>query len=183
VTGSVRLFTALWPDAAARAQLAALRDAWRWPPGARPVADANLHATLHFIGSFRRDRLDALRQALGAVAIEPLHLDLAGTDVWRGGIAVALLAAEPGVLALHARLAPALVGLGVTLDPRPFQPHVTLARKASRAQPPEGRPALDWRADGFALIASRGGAYDVVAAWGEAGRPPGAAPSPGSGFT
>ena len=116
MTGTVRLFTALWPDASVRAQLAALRDAWRWPPGARPVADANLHATLHFIGSFRRDRLAALRHALGTVAIEPLRLELAGTDVWRGGIAVALLAAEPAVLALQARLGAALAGLGV--DPR-----------------------------------------------------------------
>ena len=165
MTGTVRLFTALWPDATVRTKLAALRDAWRWPPGARPVADANLHATLHFIGSFRRDRLEALRQALGTVSVEPLHLALAGADVWRGGIAVALLAAEPGVLRLHARLAGVLAALGVGLDPRPFQPHVTLARKASRAQPAEGLPPLDWRADGFALIASRGGVYEVLAAW------------------
>jgi len=63
--GTVRLFTALWPDAAVRARLVALRDAWRWPAGARPVADAKLHATLHFMGSFRRDRQAALREALG----------------------------------------------------------------------------------------------------------------------
>ena len=173
MTDTVRLFTALWPDASVRARLAALRDAWRWPPGARPVADENLHATLHFIGSFRRDRLEALRRALGTVAIEPLRLDLAGTDVWRGGIAVALLAAEPGVLALQARLGAALAGLGVTLDPRPYQPHVTLARKAARAQPPAVLPELGWRANGFALVESRGGArsaYEVVAAWGEADR-------------
>ena len=172
-TGTVRLFTALWPDASVRARIATLRDAWRWPPGTRPVADANLHATLHFIGSFRRDRLGDLCLALGTVPIEPLRLDLVGSDVWRGGIAVALLAAEPGVLALQARLGAALAGLGVTLDPRPYQPHVTLARKASRAQPPEGLPELEWRANGFALVESRAGArsaYEVVAAWGEVDR-------------
>ena len=185
MTDTVRLFTALWPDASVRARLAALRDAWHWPPGARPVADENLHATLHFIGSFRRDRLEALRRALGTVAIEPLRLELAGTDVWRGGIAVALLAAEPGVLALQARLGGALAGLGVTLDPRPYQPHVTLARKAARAEPPAELPELEWPANGFALVESRGGArsaYEVVAAWGEADRRAGA-PRGEAGFT
>jgi len=170
MTGTVRLFTALWPDATARARLVALRDAWRWPPGARPVADANLHATLQFIGSFRRDRVEALRHVLDRVAIEPLQLELIGTDLWRGGIAVALFAAEPRLLALQGRLGAALAGLGVSIDPRPYRPHVTLARKATRAQPPPMLPALVWRANGFALVESPGGGYEVVATWSKAGR-------------
>ena len=170
MTGTVRLFTALWPDATVRARLVALRDAWRWPPGARPVADANLHATLHFIGGFRRDRVEALRHVLDTVAIEPVHLELAGTDVWRGGIAVALFGAETGLLALQERLGAVLLELGVSIDPRPYRPHVTLARRASRAQPPAALPALAWRANGFALVESQGGGYEVVATWGEADR-------------
>ena len=170
MTGTVRLFTALWPDATVRARLVALRDAWHWPPGARPVADANLHATLHFIGSFRRDRLEALCHVLDMVAIEPMQLELTGTDVWRGGIAVALFAAEPRLLALQGRLGAALTGLGVGIDPRPYRPHVTLARKATRAQPPAVLPSLAWRVNGFALVESPGGGYEVVATWGEAGR-------------
>jgi len=176
--GTVRLFTALWPDATVRAGLVALRDAWRWPRGARLVADEKLHATLHFIGSFRRDRLDGLHRALGTVAIDPLHFDLAGTAVWRGGIAVALLGAGSGLQSLHARLGAALADLGVTIDPGPFAPHVTLARKALRAQPPAVLPALEWQASGFALVESRGGGYEVLATWGEAGRV-----VPGAGFT
>ncbi len=182
MTGTFRLFTAVWPDAAARFRLVGLRDAWRWPPGARPVAEAKLHATLHFIGSFRRDRVEDLCGVLGSVAIEPLRLELAGSDVWRGGIAVALFGAEPGLLALHERLAAALAGLGVSIDPRPYQPHATLARKATRAQPPAVLPALTWRANGFALVESRGGGYEVLATWGEGDRRPGVSPS-GAGFT
>ena len=172
-TDTVRLFTALWPDAAVRARLVALRDGWRWPPGARPTADAHLHATLHFIGSFRCDRLDALQHALGTVAIEPFPIDLAGTLVWPGGIAIARLAAEPALIALHARLGVALADLGVALDARPYQPHVTLARKAAGAKPPAALPVLAWRATGFALVASRGGArssYEVLATWNDADR-------------
>ena len=162
----VRLFTALWPDAAPRAQLAALRDAWRWSPAARPVADANLHATLHFIGSFARDRLGELRDALAGVAVEPFRLQPVGSEVFRGGIAVALLEAEPALLDLHARLGDVIAGFGVALEARPYRPHVTLARKAGGSRSPVRWPALDWRADGFALVLSRGGSYEVLATLG-----------------
>ena len=64
---AARLFVALWPDAVVRSRLAAFRDDWHWPPGARPVADADLHATLHFIGSFARERIAALGERLAAV--------------------------------------------------------------------------------------------------------------------
>jgi 2'-5' RNA ligase len=162
----VRLFTALWPDPAARAQLAALRDAWSWSPSARPVADANLHATLHFIGAFPRDSLVELGAALATVPVEPVPLRTSGSEVFRGGIAVALLEAEPSLLALHARVGEVLAGFGVTLEARPYRPHVTLARKAGGSRSPARVPALAWRADGFALVRSRGGSYEVLATLG-----------------
>ena len=170
MTGTVRLFTALWSDATARARLVALRDAWRWPRGARLVADEKLHATLHFIGRFPRERLEALGGALDTVPFAPLRLDLAGSEVWRGGIAVATLAESPALLELHARLGAALAGLRVALEDRPYRPHVTMARRARGARPPATLPALDWRPDGFALVASRGGGYHVLDTWGIAGR-------------
>jgi 2'-5' RNA ligase len=177
--GTVRLFTALWPEPRLRVQLARCRDAWVWPPAARPVAEGNLHATLHFIGGFPRERLAALRSALDGVAIEPTALHLAGTGMWRGGIAVARIAADDRLLALHARLGVALARLGVGLDERPFLPHVTLARRAQGALPPAVLPELAWPVSGFALVESVPGtrpAYAVVATW------PGAGES-GAGFT
>jgi 2'-5' RNA ligase len=166
----VRLFTALWPGPDVRAELAALRDAWRWPAGAKPVPDEKLHATLHFIGRFPRDRLEALGTALDGVATAPLRLGLLGSEVWRGGIAVATLADLPALHELHAQLGAALAAVGVALEERPFRPHVTLARQARGARPPATLPALDWRSDGFALVASRGGAYHVLETWSATGR-------------
>ncbi|MEP7300166.1 MAG: RNA 2',3'-cyclic phosphodiesterase [Caldimonas sp.] len=164
-----RLFVALWPDAAVRAGLVALRDTWTWPPGARPVADENLHLTLHFIGSFPRERIDPLGCALAAIVPrEPTRLIVKGTDLWRGGVAVLTLRAEPGLVALQADIGRALSTLGVTLDERPFAPHVTMARKARGARPPAAHPELGWQANGFALVESRGGArpdYRVLATW------------------
>jgi len=167
---NVRLFTALWPGSAPRAAFSALRDAWAWPPGAKPVPDEKLHATLHFIGRFPRERLEALGEALDTVPFAPLRLDLAGSEVWRGGIAVATLAESPALLELHSRLGAALAGLGVALEDRPYRPHVTMARQARGARPPPVLPTLHWRPDGFALVASRGGGYHVLDTWGIAGR-------------
>lgn len=159
----VRLFTALWPEPAARAQLAALRDAWCWPPSARMVSDDKLHATLHFIGAFPRAALADLGAGLAAVPLETIRLRAAGFEIFRGGIAVALLDAEPALLALHDRVGEVLAGVGVPLEARPYRPHVTLARKAAGGRAPVRWPDLDWRADGFALVLSRGGRYDVLA--------------------
>ena len=167
---NVRLFIALWPAPATKAALAALRDTWTWPQGAKPVPDEKLHATLHFIGRFPRERLEALGHALDTVPFAPLRLDLAASEVWRGGIAVATLAASPPLIDLHARLGAELARLDVALEGRPYRPHVTMARQARGARPPAVLPALDWRPDGFALVASHGGAYHVLDTWRAAGR-------------
>ena len=46
----MRLFLALWPDAAERQRLAAAQTAWPWPPQTAPVPPERLHLTLHYLG-------------------------------------------------------------------------------------------------------------------------------------
>ena len=164
---TARLFVALWPDAGARTALAIYRDGWRWPQAARPVADENLHATLHFIGSFGRDRIDALASRLAAVRAEAPALRPNRPEVWRGGIAVLTLQGDRHLRLLHERVGAVLAGLGIALDDRPFAPHVTLARKAVRAVAPGDPPPLDWHAPAIALVESVGGRapYRVLASW------------------
>ena len=160
-----RLFLALWPEPPVRARLAAYRDAWRWPAGAKPVADATLHLTLHFIGALARGRMPGLAGSLAALTVADMALRPVGAELWRGGIAVLRIDADPALRELHARLGDVLAGAGIALDPRPFVPHVTLARKAARAEPPAEPAALEWHADGFALVESLpGGAarYEVL---------------------
>jgi 2'-5' RNA ligase len=163
---TARLFVALWPDAGVRARLAGCRDGWRWPATARPVANDDLHATLHFIGSFPRERIAALRRGLAKVEAEAPTLRPKHFELWRGGIAVLTLHAEPRLLALHRRVGEVLAASAVVLETRPFTPHVTLARKAAGAVAPIEPPSFEWRAVGFALVESVGGAqahYEIVA--------------------
>jgi len=160
-----RLFTAFWPEPAARAQLADESSAWQWPPAARPLAAAKLHLTLHFIGAFPRARIDALSDALALLAPAPLALAASGRQIWRGGIAVLVFAPDAALERLHAAIGGVVAGFGVALDPRPFEPHVTLARSARRAVPPAHPPALEWHARGFALVESAGGDYGVLRAF------------------
>ena len=165
----VRLFTALWPDPAVRAHLAAESDAWQWPPHARRVDPAKLHLTLHFIGAFARGRVDALATALTTLDHPvPMALQATKREVWRGGIAVLLFDADPTLAALHDAIGAVVAGFGVALDPRPFSPHATLARGARGAAPPLPPPALAWRASGFALVESApDGDYRVLRAFGD----------------
>jgi len=165
-----RLFVALWPDAAWRARLAAFRDEWRWPPGACPIADTHLHLTLHFIGSTSRATTAALTARLAQVRTRAVAVRCVGTAVWPGGIAVLTMQGDAPLDALRHEIGCVLVDLGMTLDRRPFAPHVTLARRAARAEPPREVPHLVWRASQFALAESRRGPpsdYQVIAQWGE----------------
>jgi len=164
-----RLFLALWPGAPLRARLAAYRDGWQWPAGAKPVADATLHLTLHFIGAFARAGLPDLTASLGAVPVANMVLRPGGAERWRGGIAVLRIADDATLTDLHDRLGAVLTSAGVALDARPFAPHVTIARKAAKARPPAETPAFEWRPRGFALVESLPGEtarYDVLSVFG-----------------
>ena len=161
---TLRLFTALWPPPAVRDALLALRNRWQWPAGAAPVDPSKLHVTLHFIGSIDASRVPALVDGL-AVPMAPadLQVDPARQRVWPGGIAVLELEVPDALRRLHATLAQALARLGMPLETRPWRPHVTFARKAVGAVPVTGRdPCASWRVDGYALVRSAGGRYDVL---------------------
>jgi 2'-5' RNA ligase len=158
-TGSaatLRLFTALWPSVRLRSALAALRDRWQWPPGAALVDTTRLHVTLHFIGQVPAARLPDLASGL-EVEMQPAELSLATArqQVWPGGIAVLEFDAPEALRRLHGQLAQVLTELGLQSEDRPWRPHVTFARKARGAKPPEDKDALPpWQVDGYALVRS-----------------------------
>lgn len=148
-----RLFVALWPSDEVREQLVSYRKGWPLGPQARISADAGLHLTLHFIGAFPRSQLQTLDGALANVPPELFTLRVGDPTVWPGGIAVLLASPHEALARLHARVGAALTTLGISLDARPFAPHVTFARRAATTLPPA--PAhIDWAAEDFVLAES-----------------------------
>jgi RNA 2',3'-cyclic 3'-phosphodiesterase len=169
-----RLFFALWPDAAARAELAAAARAAIVAAGGRAVPESNLHATLAFLGSVPEPRLGELREIAARVACghgagaRPLRLHFDEVAHWaRPQILVAVSAVEsPAAHALAGELKSATHAAGFSPDLKPFQAHVTLARKVSRAAAAPLAHRVSWSFGGFALVESRtdarGAAYSVV---------------------
>lgn len=166
----LRLFFALWPDSARRRELVARQSAWRWPPAARPTPADKLHLTLLFMDGVPSDALPAVAACGDAVAAHwrefALRLDAA--RVWPGsGIAhLAPTRPPPELLRLRDALAEQARMRELPFDPRAFSPHVTLARRAEGAEPPQVEP-IDWPVRGFALVQSLlgQGRYKVLLRW------------------
>lgn len=164
-----RVFFALWPPEAVRRQLAEVQAQWRWPPRSARVAPQRLHLTLHFLAAVSPATLAALRAHPG-VACAPFTLRLDQAGCWdRAGIAWLQPGEVPDALQLlHRQLAGVLRELDLPVAPRPFAPHVTLARHARGAVPPAAWPAVSWPVAGYALVESVRGAqpgYRVLAQW------------------
>jgi RNA 2',3'-cyclic 3'-phosphodiesterase len=169
-----RLFFALWPDAPARAALAAATRAALTAAGGRAVPESKLHATLAFLGSVPERRLGELRELGARIAAgrlapgPPLQLHFDEAVHWaRPQILVAVSAAESSAAnALAERLKSATQEAGFSPDLKPFHAHVTLARKVSRAPTAPLAHRVSWFFDGFALVEShtdaRGASYSVV---------------------
>ena len=115
-------------------------------PGIRPVARANLHLTLAFLGHRPADELEGILGALreAAARAEPSRL---AVRAYRETRSVGMLACDDErgrAAALAADLQQRLVALGVYKpERRTWLPHVTVARfrERPRLQPP--LPALE----------------------------------------
>jgi RNA 2',3'-cyclic 3'-phosphodiesterase len=158
----VRLFVALEPPAAARERL------WEWTvqtvgddPALRPVAPEALHVTLAFLGE--RPDAEAATEVVSALEAPKLSLWTAGV-LWLARVLSLAVADDPALTALHLRLCDALE---VDDAPRPFRPHVTLARLRGRREPRSRSlppaPRVDLGPPEVVLLRSHLG--------GEAGRP------------
>jgi 2'-5' RNA ligase len=163
---SLRLFLAIWPDAAVRAGIAEHADGWALPTGCLRYQPQDWHVTLHFIGGLAMERIGGLADAVD-LPVEPFHLLLDKPQVWPRGIAVLGVTRVPAALAeLQRRLGAALAGFGLPLEQRAYRPHVTLARRAAGAVAPRGGAPVAWPVQDFALVVSTGDMrrrYEVIA--------------------
>ena len=164
---SLRLFFALpCPRALAEAI-----DRWRdqQPLGGRPVARANLHLTLAFLGSQPASQLDGLKRLGAHVRADAFQLRLDQLQTIGHGFACLIPSQiPPPLIQLVEQLHAGLSSHGFALDSRPFLPHVTLSRDVqvqSNAKP----PSFDWRVEHVVLYASEntpnGQRYREVERW------------------
>jgi RNA 2',3'-cyclic 3'-phosphodiesterase len=150
-----RLFFALWPDDALRFQLSERTGNFISELACRPVAPDNLHVTLAFVGSVPAQQVATLVGLGHALNLAPCELVFDQWTVWKQAGVLVLTASTtpPALQQLMAELRRCLNAAGYTLDTRPFQPHVTVARKV-RA-PRDGQIApLHWPASNFVLVES-----------------------------
>ena len=165
-----RLFFALWPDEALGRQLTKLN---RHIPVAsgKPVAPQNLHITLQFIGTVSAQQYQQLLPLAACCPLPAFTLQLDRLGYFP----------RPQVLWLGARNPPEALGqlvqclgaamkqCGLTPDPRPYKPHLTLRRKVSKPVPDFPFDAISWPVASFALVSSQtlasGAQYQILQRW------------------
>jgi 2'-5' RNA ligase len=101
----------------------------------RWVAPERMHLTLRFLGDTEAPDVTAVVAAIDrvAAAFSPMSLALAGTGFFpserKPRIAWVGVGREVDTLArLASALSAELIGVGIAEDPKPFHPHLTLAR-------------------------------------------------------
>ena len=168
-----RLFFALWPDARACAELAALAGEVSRRSGGRPVPAAKLHLTLVFLGEVDAARIPALSRAADETRAAAFDLALGHLGAFtRSGVAWAGSLRPPGeLIALQADLGRRVGEAGFAPDERAFAAHLTLARHVRVPVATQAIAPVAWRVGSFALVETvRGeGAYRTLAEWPLAG--------------
>ena len=165
----MRLFFALWPDAAARDAFAVLAQELALRSGGKPVPPAKIHLTVAFLGDLGEDRLEAARRAAEGGGWKAFDVTLDQVGSFRGARVgwAGCREPAPGLIELQSGLSGRLVEAGFALDDRPYAAHVTLARKIVRPIPTSPSEPVTWRASELALVRSElgRGSYSTLAEW------------------
>lgn len=167
---TARLFFALWPQAAERAALAAWQPVLKKACKGRVMREANLHATLVFLGNVEASRVAEAEAAAQQVQGSGFELHWDRLRYWAHNHIVHAAPAEVPVslLQLQQQLAANLQQRGFSIEQREYLPHVTLIRNArcGNTALPELPPVL-WKVSEFALVqsvnAAEGTHYEVLA--------------------
>lgn len=164
-----RLFFALWPDEKTRSNVIAISRALNSSSLSVTAAD-NIHVTLVFLGNVTHEQEQKIREQIAMLHVMKVHITFDQLTWWRHTGIVCLTARQPSVqmLGLVSKLKDVVKRYGVEVESRPFQAHVTLARKA-RFKPQLVFPPVHWQADRFVLVESvrnhSGSTYRVLESW------------------
>jgi 2'-5' RNA ligase len=165
-----RLFFALWPDVDVRYAIESvsrhqLRKQAKRTPGEK------LHITLAFPGKVTAPVRECLEASAGSIHATPFELDIDRAGYWsRPRIVWVGPSHIPAELwALVESLRGTLGECGLAPESRPYQPHITLARKANRGLPVTDIEPIHWSVGDFCLAESvtdpQGARYRILRRW------------------
>jgi 2'-5' RNA ligase len=167
----MRYFFALWPDENLRSVLVPRRLEVARVCGGRPALESSLHITLTYVGEVAATRLADLLDIGGAVTTKAFSYPI-NVAACFGKAGVAWFAADstpPPLHELQQQLQSAVLAAGFPSDPRPFRPHLTVARNISRVVEPWSIEEAPWMVDRFRLVCARsttlGVTYECVREW------------------
>lgn len=170
----VRLFFAVWPDVKTRENLGAVIGKVPACAG-RMVSKDKLHITLLFLGRVSPEQARRLTEAAGRIRAGPFSLTIDKPGWWPRpkvlwlGVSVI----PPELLALVNDLRRLAADLDLPVDSRPYEPHITYARKAGRPVLNLEFAPIDWDVREFCLVASDtcpdGAEYKILQRWSLAG--------------
>ena len=163
-----RIFFALWPDGQTRRALVRATGSVVRRSGGRATPPDNLHVTLAFLGPVTEVLLERARRVPPLVSPHfELIFDRLG--FWQGSRAlwVSPRRVPRALVALEANLWGRLVEVGFERERRPYQPHITMARKARGVD--DGVLPVSWLVSELALVESKPGGrhpvYDTLHVW------------------
>ena len=166
-----RLFFALWPSDAW--QEACHSQATKLLPHAtgRWIPQQNLHVTLAFLGAVSSTQRVCLEKAADQITAEAFTLAFERLDyrprnriVWASTNQI-----PPALIRLVDQLRALLPGCGLSAESRVFTPHLTLLRKADRAEIGSSAAIPPWPVTSFSLVRSQtlpsGVLYETLRSW------------------
>jgi len=165
-----RLFFALWPDEGVRLTLDQAAGKLLGKRVKRVIAP-NLHITLAFAGSVSPVVRSCLERAADDIRVPCFEFSIDRVGHWPGPrILWAAPTHIPAELwSLAGALRDAFEGCDIDPDTRPYQPHITLARKVVKVPESVGFPPLHWSISHFSLVESvtdpAGVRYRVLCSW------------------
>ena len=168
---TVRVFFALWPDAAMRTALAGLSKQLHARCGGRRTRAESIHITLAFLGEVEAARVAELQGLAAQLQCPSFDFELARTGWWRHNhIAwVAPDTVPQGLTDLVSALQSRLKVAGFRVDERAYLPHVTLLREADCPRALAVVQPLRWMARDFVMVKSvaggKGSAYEIIGRW------------------
>ena len=161
----MRAFFGLSPDPSTKMAI----EAWRnkaLPDFDSPVAPANFHVTLAFLGQVLPKHLDKMHASIDTMsAMKEFNVTLDHLGYWAKPKALWLGCehTEPAHMALAKQLSKIAKIAGLTMRKDEYIAHLTLARKC-KVNPPAAllAPNFTWQASQFHLFESVSGAHGVT---------------------